>query len=114
MLPSQWHYAVCNFTDGGSARPADASSTATEIRYTIRSEDKDKRLYLASSRAGACSKGQRILIRLPCPAEYGCGVRWCTIVMMMHDLEQLASPAHSRTHGATGTQRGRFQAGHSG
>jgi hypothetical protein len=67
MLPSQWHYAVCNFTDGGSALPADASSTATEIRYTIRPEDKDKRLYLASSHAGACSKGQRILIRLPCP-----------------------------------------------
>lgn len=62
MLPSQWHYAVCNFTDGGSVLPADASSSDTELRYTIRPEDKDKRLYLGSSRADACSMGQRILI----------------------------------------------------
>lgn len=64
-LPSQWHYAECNFTDAplaGDLLPADASSTASEFRYTVRASDKNKRLYLASSRALACAAGQRVLV----------------------------------------------------
>jgi len=61
-VPSQWHYAECNFTDGGNALPADASSTASEFRYTIRAQDTNTRLYLASSRESACSAGQRVLV----------------------------------------------------
>ena len=53
-LPSQWHYAHCNFTDGGAQLALDASSTASEQRYTIRQSDTNRRLYLASSR-GMCA-----------------------------------------------------------
>jgi len=60
-LPSQWHYAECNFTDGGYKLPVDPMSTDT-FRYTIRAQDSNTRLYLASSRDSACSKGQRVLV----------------------------------------------------
>jgi len=61
-LPSQWHYAECNFTDGGELLPPDDSSTPTHFQYTIHEEDIDTRLYLASSRDTACSGGQRVLV----------------------------------------------------
>jgi hypothetical protein len=61
-VPSQWHFAECNFTDGGAPLLPDASSTETELRYTIREQDKDTRLYLASSRKSACAGGQRVLV----------------------------------------------------
>ena len=34
-VPSQWHYAQCNFSDGGAPLRYDSSSSASEIRYTI-------------------------------------------------------------------------------
>ena len=49
-LPSQWHYARCNFTDGGATLPLDDTSSASVQRYTIRESDRNRRLYLASSR----------------------------------------------------------------
>jgi len=61
-LPSQWHYAECDFADGGAPLLLDASSTDTEARYTIRAADKNQRLYLSSSRDGACAGGQRVLV----------------------------------------------------
>jgi tetratricopeptide (TPR) repeat protein len=61
-LASQWHYAECDFSDGGAPLAADATSSGNEVRYTIRAQDKNKRLYLASSRAGACKGGQRVLV----------------------------------------------------
>lgn len=61
-VASQWHYAQCDFSDGGKLLSKDADSTANQWRYTIKAEDKNKRLYLANSRAGACAGGQRILV----------------------------------------------------
>ena len=61
-LPSQWHYNECNFTDGGWSLRADDGSSDTEVRYTIGQEHWNKRLYLASGRDTACSRGQRVLI----------------------------------------------------
>ena len=39
-----------------------ATHTLAQVRYTIRKEDKDRRLYLASTRDSACSLGQRVLV----------------------------------------------------
>jgi len=61
-VPSQWHYAQCNFSDGGAPLRYDSSSSASEIRYTILPGDKNQRLYLASSRDSACMNGQRVLV----------------------------------------------------
>ncbi len=61
-LPSQWHYNECNFTDGGSSLQPDDASTDSELRYTIGPEQRNKRLYVASARDNACSRGQRVLI----------------------------------------------------
>jgi len=60
-VPSQWLYAHCNFSDGGMQLES-STNTLAEVRYTIREEDKDTRLYLASSRDSACSLGQRVLV----------------------------------------------------
>ena len=46
----QWHYAECNFADGGAPLLLDAGSTDSEARYTIRAADKNQRLYLSTSR----------------------------------------------------------------
>ena len=35
-VPSQWHYAQCNFSDGGAPLVYDSTSSALELRYTIR------------------------------------------------------------------------------
>ena len=35
-LPSQWHYAHCNFSDGGAQLSLDPTSSDAALRYTIR------------------------------------------------------------------------------
>ena len=35
-LPSQWHYAHCNFSDGGARLPLDPTSSDAALRYTVR------------------------------------------------------------------------------
>ena len=67
LLPSQWHFAKCIFSDGFallgvSAGQGREASNSTRVNYTVGEADRDKRLYIASSRAGACREGQRVLL----------------------------------------------------